>query len=111
MMRQSSNLNVKGGPARAARGIAARMRGRGRCASYKEAIRVPLVVRGPGVPAGLRVERMVVNNDLAPTLAAIAGIEPPSYVNGRSRWPDGREPLGWCLATTCRLVSQAPAQL
>ena len=54
---------------------------------YEEAIRVPLVVRGPGVPVGRRVERMVVNNDLAPTLAAIAGVAPPSYVDGRSFLP------------------------
>jgi arylsulfatase A-like enzyme len=54
---------------------------------YEEAIRVPLVVRGPGVPAGRRVERLVVNNDLAPTLAAMAGVAPPSYVDGRSFLP------------------------
>jgi arylsulfatase A-like enzyme len=54
---------------------------------YEEAIRVPLVVRGPGVPAGRRVERLVVNTDLAPTLAAIAGLAPPSYVDGRSFLP------------------------
>ncbi len=56
----------------------------GKTTAYEEDIRVPMVIRGPGVPKGVRVEPMVVNNDLAPTFAAIAGIEPPSWVDGRS---------------------------
>jgi N-acetylglucosamine-6-sulfatase len=55
--------------------------------AYEEDIRVPLIVRGPGVPVGQRIEQMVINNDLAPTLAAMAGIEAPSYVDGRSFLP------------------------
>ena len=51
---------------------------------YEEDIRVPAVVRGPGVPAGHRIEAMVLNSDLAPTLAEIAGIEAPEFVDGRS---------------------------
>jgi arylsulfatase A-like enzyme len=54
---------------------------------YEEDIRVPAVVRGPGVPAGQRIEAMVLNIDLAPTFAAIAGIEPPEFVDGRSFLP------------------------
>lgn len=56
----------------------------GKTTAYEEDIRVPMVVRGPGVPAGQRLEPMVLNNDLAPTFAAIAGLEPPSFVDGRS---------------------------
>jgi arylsulfatase A-like enzyme len=55
--------------------------------AYEEAIRVPLIVRGPGVPVGQRIEQMVINNDLAPTMAAMAGHEAPSYVDGRSFLP------------------------
>ena len=33
---------------------------------------------------GQRLRQMVLNNDLAPTFAAIAGVEPPSFVDGRS---------------------------
>lgn len=51
---------------------------------YEEAIRVPLLVRGPGLPAGHRIDGIVLNNDLAPTIAAMAGVEPPSFVDGRS---------------------------
>jgi arylsulfatase A-like enzyme len=63
---------------------------------YEETIRVPLLVRGPSVPAGSQVEQMVLNNDLAPTLAALAGVEPPAFVDGRSFLPllDG-EAVPW----------------
>ena len=44
-------------------------------------------MRGPGVPAGQRSTQMVLNNDLAPTFAAIAGVQPPSFVDGRSFLP------------------------
>jgi N-acetylglucosamine-6-sulfatase len=54
---------------------------------YEEDIRVPAVVRGPGVPAGHRIEAMVLNSDFAPTFAEIAGIEPPEFVDGRSFLP------------------------
>ncbi len=56
----------------------------GKTTAYEEDIRVPMVIRGPGVPAGVTLEHMVLNNDLAPTFAAIAGIQPPSFVDGRS---------------------------
>ena len=56
----------------------------GKTTAYEEDIRVPMAVRGPGVPAGQRLGQMVPNNDLAPTFAAIAGVEPPSFVDGRS---------------------------
>jgi N-acetylglucosamine-6-sulfatase len=55
--------------------------------AYEEDIRVPAVVRGPGVPAGHTIEAMVLNSDFAPTFAEIAGIEPPEFVDGRSLLP------------------------
>lgn len=54
---------------------------------YEESIRVPMIVRGPGVPAGKRVAALVINNDIAPSVAAMAGVEPPSFVDGRSFLP------------------------
>jgi arylsulfatase A-like enzyme len=54
---------------------------------YEEDIRVPAIVRGPGVPAGQRIEAMVLNGDFAPTFAEIAGIEAPGFVDGRSFLP------------------------
>ncbi len=41
---------------------------------YVETARVPLVMRGPGVPAGRRVEALVGLVDVAPTLLAQAGL-------------------------------------
>jgi arylsulfatase A-like enzyme len=54
---------------------------------YEEDIRVPMVVRGPGVPEGQTTEALVLNSDFAPTFAEIAGIEPPAFVDGRSFLP------------------------
>jgi arylsulfatase A-like enzyme len=59
----------------------------GKTTAYEEDIRVPFVMRGPGVPKGVRLAPFVVNNDLAPTFAALAGAIPPSFVDGRSFLP------------------------
>jgi N-acetylglucosamine-6-sulfatase len=48
---------------------------------------VPLMVRGPGVPAGALRQQLVINNDLAPTIARLAGVTAPSFVDGRSFAP------------------------
>lgn len=53
---------------------------------YDEDVRVPLYVRGPGVPVG-RSDALVSNADLAPTFAAIAGARVPADVDGRSFLP------------------------
>jgi N-acetylglucosamine-6-sulfatase len=55
--------------------------------AYEEAANVPFVVRGPGVPAGVSRSHLVLNNDLGPTFAQIAGATPPSFVDGRSLLP------------------------
>ena len=55
--------------------------------AYEETIRVPLIVRGPGVPAGQPLQHMVLNNDLAPTFAALTGASTPDFVDGRSLNP------------------------
>jgi N-acetylglucosamine-6-sulfatase len=59
----------------------------GKDTPYDEDIRVPMVMRGPGVPAGLRLEAVVGNIDLAPTIAEIAGVQTPDFVDGRSFLP------------------------
>ena len=64
----------------------------GKDTPYDEDIRVPMVMRGPGVPVGERVDAVVVNIDLAPTFANIAGIEAPEFVDGRSFLPLLQEP-------------------
>jgi arylsulfatase A-like enzyme len=42
---------------------------------YEEAIKVPLVIRGPGVPAGERISDPVANVDLAPTILDLAEVQ------------------------------------
>jgi arylsulfatase A-like enzyme len=64
----------------------------GKDTPYDEDIRVPMVMRGPGVPAGLRIEAMVGNIDLAPTIAEIAAADIPDFVDGRSFLPLLQEP-------------------
>ena len=61
--------------------------GYGKRTPYEEAIRVPLLVRGPGVPAGRVVEELALNVDLAPTFAELAGVAAPDFVDGRSLVP------------------------
>jgi N-acetylglucosamine-6-sulfatase len=59
----------------------------GKWTAYEEDIRVPVVVRGPGVPAGQVSDRFTLNNDFAPTFADLADVNPPSFVDGRSLAP------------------------
>ncbi len=59
----------------------------GKATAYEEDIRVPLIVRGPGVPAGKTIQQMALNIDLAPTLAEMARITTPNFVDGRSLEP------------------------
>ncbi|HEU5433728.1 MAG TPA: sulfatase [Thermomicrobiales bacterium] len=73
----------------------------GKGAPYEESIRVPLVVRGPGVRRGATESRLVGMADLAPTFADLAGIAPPGFVDGRSIVPllgEGSGPEAWRTA-------------
>ncbi|QJD29988.1 sulfatase family protein [Methylococcus geothermalis] len=69
----------------------------GKNTAFEEDIHVPLVVRGPGVPAGRTVKAMTGNVDFAPTFAAIARLPAPPYVDGRSLTPflNGTPPKRW----------------
>jgi arylsulfatase A-like enzyme len=51
---------------------------------YEPGIRVPLVIRGPGVEGGSTSSSLVSNVDLAPTIVELAGAEPPRSFDGRS---------------------------
>jgi arylsulfatase A-like enzyme len=66
----------------------------GKQTPYEEAIRVPLFVRGPGVPAGEVVDYLTSNIDLAPTFLELAGAAQQSTIDGRSLVPLlGSDPL------------------
>lgn len=59
---------------------------------YEHSVRVPLVVRGPGVAAGGRAGGLVYLNDIFPTLCDLAHLEIPSSVEGRSLVPMVNDP-------------------
>jgi len=59
----------------------------GKGTPYEEDIRVPLMVRGPGIEPGRQVTQMSANIDIAPTIADIIGIHAPNFVDGRSLVP------------------------
>jgi N-acetylglucosamine-6-sulfatase len=54
---------------------------------YEESIRIPLIVRGPGVPAGKTIKGQVSNVDFAPTLVDAADAKPGRTMDGVSLLP------------------------
>ncbi len=60
--------------------------------AYEEAIRVPLMVTGPKWAGGRASDAAVLNIDLAPTIAALAGATMPFEVDGSSFVPLLEEP-------------------
>ncbi|MCH2185610.1 sulfatase-like hydrolase/transferase, partial [Myxococcota bacterium] len=49
---------------------------------YEESLRVPLILRGPGIPAGERFDQPVSLIDIAPTLLALADLPIPAGIEG-----------------------------
>jgi arylsulfatase A-like enzyme len=56
-------------------------------APYEESQGVPFVMRGPGVQRGNVSHKLIANIDLAPTIAELARVPTPLYVDGRSLVP------------------------
>src|SRR5215211_4176235 len=67
----------------------------GKRTPYEQDINFPLVVRGPGIQQGTS-EKLVGNHDIAPTIADLADVDAPEFVDGRSIVPlfEG-EPAQW----------------
>ena len=59
---------------------------------YEESLRVPLILRGPGVPAGRVVHGQVSNVDFAPTLVDVANARAGRTMDGVSLLPAVRNP-------------------
>jgi N-acetylglucosamine-6-sulfatase len=63
---------------------------------YEPSIRVPLIMRGPGVPAGAERRQLVTNADLAPTILDVADATPTKPQDGSSLLPLLADPrLEW----------------
>ena len=59
---------------------------------YEEAVRVPLVIRGPGFPRGVTRRQLVGNIDLVPTILALTGAGPGLTMDGVPLLPLARRP-------------------
>ena len=55
--------------------------------AYNESMRIPLVMRGPGIPAGGTVEEITLNLDIAPTFLEQAGLGATADMQGQSLVP------------------------
>lgn len=64
----------------------------GKMLPYDPSTRVPLIIRGPGIPEGGQSGELVANTDLAPTLLELAGARAGKTVDGRSLLPFARNP-------------------
>jgi N-acetylglucosamine-6-sulfatase len=64
--------------------------------AYEPSIRVPLIMRGPGVPDGAERRQLVTNADLAPTILDVAGASGTKPQDGSSLLPLLADPrLEW----------------
>jgi arylsulfatase A-like enzyme len=65
----------------------------GKVLLYEPSIRVPLLIRGPGIPAGRHRSQFVANIDLAPTIVQATGAQPGRVMDGRSLIPFAKDKL------------------
>ena len=54
---------------------------------YEESMRVPMLVMGPGIRKGMKIDEITGNIDIAPTIAELTGATTASFVDGRSLLP------------------------
>jgi len=59
----------------------------GKRTPYEEDIRVPFIVRGPGIPAGVVRDQLSLETDIGPTISEWAGGKTPDFAEGRSLTP------------------------
>jgi arylsulfatase A-like enzyme len=86
----------------------------GKYTPYETDVHVPLMIRGPGVPAGATVTSLTASVDLAPTFAELAGTVLPLAPDGRSlvqflRGLPGQTPAGWRQAVLLEQFAFPPA--
>jgi arylsulfatase A-like enzyme len=64
----------------------------GKMLPYEPSTRVPLILRGPGIPHGRISHELVGNIDLAPTIVGVAHAHAGKTMDGRSLLPYARNP-------------------
>jgi arylsulfatase A-like enzyme len=64
----------------------------GKVKPYEESIRVPLLIRGPGIPRGKIAKDLAINADLAPTITKLTGATPGLSMDGQSLFPAAVHP-------------------
>lgn len=65
----------------------------GKVLVYEPSVRVPLVLRGPGIPAGVSRPNLTANVDLAATILDVANARPGRRLDGRTLLPFARDGL------------------
>lgn len=82
----------------------------GKVLAFEPSVTVPMLMRGPGVPAGVTVDETVSLVDIAPTVAAAAGAVPLLTQDGRSLLPVANGAPGYdALPIEAGSVRGAPA--
>ena len=83
----------------------------GKLLPYEESIRVPLIIRGGGFPAGRTAKQPVANIDLAPTIVRLTGVKARRTMDGQSLLPLALDPsLGKDRALLVEGLSQNSAR-
>jgi arylsulfatase A-like enzyme len=75
---------------------------RGKQFMYEEGMRIPLVIKGPGVDTGKVRDDLVLQIDLAATSLARAGIEIPAVMQGQDLLAQGYEPRSYVVSARDR---------
>lgn len=60
--------------------------------TYEQATRAPLIIVAPGKPSGRKTRSLAEFVDIYPTLCELAGLEPPSHLQGTSLVPILNDP-------------------
>lgn len=82
----------------------------GKWTHYEQSLRVPLIIYDPRLREGDRGQvrsEMVLNSDLASTMIALAGENPPASHTGRSLVPlvNGKTPSDWRTDFLCEFIA------
>ena len=82
---------------------------------FEGSVRVPLIMAGPGIKAGQRIETPVSLIDMAPTICELSGMPQRECFSGESLLPLARgetdQSRGWALATYCGVTANTMSHM